>query len=149
FLDHVRALCAQHKKDYYDRLTYVAADRSEQMLVDACRHGVFAHHPGRYLLRVADALEPERALLGDVALARGGPRPFRAVFLNYLLDCLPAAVLEVNGDQVRQLCVRTCLARGVHLPDHTDLSADDLARRAASTKEEDRRELLALYGFMA
>jgi hypothetical protein len=71
------------------------------------------------------------------------------VFLNYLLDCLPAAVLEVEGETVRQLCVRTCLARGVNLADHTDLSADDLARRAASTREEDRRELLELYGFLA
>ena len=25
-----------------------------------------------------------------------GGKPFRAVFLNYLLDCLPAAVLEME-----------------------------------------------------
>ena len=48
FLDIFRDLCARHDKDYYDRLTYVAADRSEGMLLDAARHGVFANHPGRY-----------------------------------------------------------------------------------------------------
>ena len=42
-------------------------------------------------------------------------KPLRAVFLNYLLDCLPAAVLELEGDAVQQLCVRTCVARNVKL----------------------------------
>src|SRR5882724_6215765 len=32
FLDALKELCQQHKKDYYHRLTYVAADRSERML---------------------------------------------------------------------------------------------------------------------
>src|SRR5205809_118756 len=58
FLDAFRDLCGQHGKDYYERLRYVAADRSEKMLLDACRHGTFFNHPGRYLLRVADALCP-------------------------------------------------------------------------------------------
>jgi hypothetical protein len=38
------------------------------MLRDAVRFGVFAHHPGRYLLRVVDAFEPERALAGEIWL---------------------------------------------------------------------------------
>ena len=36
-------------KNYYDRLCYVAADRSERMLLDVLRHGVLGNHPGRYL----------------------------------------------------------------------------------------------------
>ncbi len=148
FLDAFRDLCLQHGKDYYDRLCYVAADRSEQMLVDACRHGIFAHHPGRYLLRVVDALQPER-LLTDVALARQGPRPFRAVFLNYLLDCLPATVLEVDAHAVRQLAVRACLARGIDLSEHTPLSAAQLAHCAASGDSQQQQELLAIYGLLA
>src|SRR5260370_27772632 len=32
FLDAFRDLCAQHGRDYYERLCYIAADRSEQML---------------------------------------------------------------------------------------------------------------------
>src|SRR5438874_1290954 len=55
---------------------------------------------------------------------------FRAVFLNYLLDCLPAAVLEFDGDAVRQLYVRTCVARNVRLADYTDLTPQQLRERA-------------------
>ncbi len=146
FLDSLRSLCRQHRKDYYERLTYIAADRSERMLHDVLRHGVLAEHPGRYRVRQVDALHPE-TLLGDVGFADVGhvfnvpgtgghvqnvPHSgrLRAVFLNYLLDCLPAAVLELDGDAVRQLCVRTCIARNVRLADDTDLTAEQLRERA-------------------
>ena len=66
FLDHMQELSRQHKKDYYQRLTYTAADRSERMLTDVLRHGVLAHHPGRYRVRQVDAMKPE-ILAGDVA----------------------------------------------------------------------------------
>src|SRR5580704_17091521 len=59
FLDWFRHLSDEAGKDYYDRLCYVAADRSARMLRDAGRHGVFQNHPGRYRLRLADALQPE------------------------------------------------------------------------------------------
>ena len=107
FLDAFKELCAREGKDYYRRLTYVAGDRSERMLADACRHGVFANHPGHYLIRVVDAMDPRRFVIGDPAIP--GERPFRAVFLNYLLDCLPAADLKIKSGEVRQLYVRTCL----------------------------------------
>lgn len=148
FLDAFRALCARHGKDYYGRLTYVLADRSERMLLDVVRHGVLAGHPGRYLLRTADALDPAAGLLGDVALG-GAARPFRAVFLNYLLDCLPAAALELADGEVRQLWVRTCLARGVDLAEYTDLGVEDLRRRAASPDPDGQRELAALSPMFA
>lgn len=148
FLDHFRDLCAARKKDCYDRLTYVLADRSERMLRDVARHGVLAAHPGRYRLRLADALQP--ADLARDLLFRGcGPVPLRAVCLNYLLDCLPAAVLELDGESVKQLCVRTCLARGVRLADHTELTLAQLARRAASTDPRHRDDLLEVYGLFA
>ena len=59
-------------------------------------------------------------------------QPLRAVFLNYLLDCLPAAVLELDGEAVRQLCVRTCVARNVRLADYTDLTAEQLRQRGGA-----------------
>jgi tetratricopeptide (TPR) repeat protein len=149
FLDWFRDLCGKEGKDYYDRLTYVAADRSEKMLLDACRHGVFADHPGRYRIRVVDAMDPGRHLPHDLALHKAGPRPLRAVFLNYLLDCLPAAVLEVQGDEVKQLCVRTCLARGLRLEDHTDLTDKQLTERAKTYAAQDQRDLLEVYGLFA
>jgi tetratricopeptide (TPR) repeat protein len=155
FLDHLRDLCDREGKDYYDRLTYVAADRSERMLRDLCTHGIFANHPGRYRLRVVDALSPERDLAPDAqpvtteSTTEGTPvplcTPFRAVFLNYLLDCLPATFLELDGQEgVRQLCVQTCLARDVRLEQYTDLQVEDLRRLAASEAREDRKVLLGL-----
>lgn len=114
FLDAFRDLCTQHQNDYYDRLCYIAADRSPRMLLDACRHGVLAEHPGRCVLRLLDAMQPAE-LLKDRLFQDHLGRPLRTVFLNYLLDCLPAAVLQVEGDQVKQLCVRTCVARNIRL----------------------------------
>jgi tetratricopeptide (TPR) repeat protein len=180
FLDHMQDLSRQHKKDYYQRLIYTAADRSERMLTDVLRHGVLANHPGRYRMRQIDAMQPE-VLLRDVEFLRaeqpqppplfiggmreelppaesgpvylGGMReklkPFRAVFLNYLLDCLPAAVLRFDGDKVQQLHVRTVVARNVRLKDYTDLTAEQLRRRAAAGTPQAKRDLLEVYGLFA
>jgi len=149
FLDAFRDLCWQHGKDYYDRLCYIAADRSEQMLRDVCRHGVLAGHPGRYRLRQVDAMRPGASLPADVAFRNHQGKPFRAVFLNYLLDCLPAAVLEITDAQIKQVCVRTCLARNVKLDDFTELSVEALAERARSTDPAARQDLLEVYGLFA
>jgi hypothetical protein len=148
-LDAFRGLCQEEGKDYYDRLCYIAADRSERMLRDACRQGIFAAHPGRYLLRVADAGDLGRGLAAELGRMGCGPRALRAVFLNYLLDCLPAAVLDVAGDECRQLCVRTCLARGVRLEQHTDVTLEQLRRLATSTDPRAEDELLQIYPLLA
>ena len=147
FMDAFKALCAQQSKDYYRRLTYVAGDRSERMLADACRHGIFVNHPGHYFIRVVDAMEPRAYLVGDPAIP--GDQPFRAVFLNYVMDSLPAADLKIRDGEVSQLCVRTCLARNVHLPEYTRLTPQDLARKARSQSTADRRDLLQLSGLLA
>jgi tetratricopeptide (TPR) repeat protein len=149
FLDAFRELCQQHQKDWYGRLTYIAADRSERMLHDVARHGVLAHHPGRYRLRLLDAMHPGERLPHDLMFRGKSGRPLRAVFLNYLLDCLPAAVLEFDGDQVKQLCVRTCVARNVRLQDYTDLTAEALAERAKKNDAQSQHELLEVYGLFA
>ena len=75
--------------------------------------------------------------------------PLRGVFLNYLLDCLPAAVLALDGDDVRQLCVRTCVARNVRLADFTDMPLGLLQEKAKSTDPQGRQELLEVYGLFA
>ncbi len=190
FLESFRDLCQKHDKDYYDRLCYIAADKSERMLLDVLRHGVLANHPGRWRVRQVDALEPEK-ILRDVVFgvgqdsdpvetsgqernpilraseARDGQERnpvlrgsgagdgqdrnpvLRAVFLNYLLDCLPAAMLEHDGDSVKQLCVRTCVARNVRLEDFTDMKIEQLNERAKSHELRDRQELLEVYGLFA
>jgi hypothetical protein len=147
FLDAFRALSRQHGVDYYDRLVYVAGDYSARMLRDSGRHGTFAGHPGRYRLRVVDALDPA-AGLGQDGSGQDGP-PFRAVFLNYLLDCLPAAVLEDAPDGPRQLCVRTCLARGLDPERDTPFGLQGLLARARSTDPAARRELLEVFPLLA
>jgi hypothetical protein len=149
FLDAFRTLCAREGKDYYDRLCYVAGDYSEAMLRDAVRHGIFANHPGRYVLRVVDALAPEKTLAADPFYASAGSRPFHAVILNYLLDCLPAAVLRVEGDEVRQLCVRSCLARGADLSERGELTVEDLARLAASGGPHSHADLRRAHDLLA
>lgn len=152
FLDCFRDLCLEHGKDYYNRLCYIGADKSQRMLLDLCRHGVLAGHPGRYRLRLVDALQPDEGLLADVAFDLGGKNsapPFRAIFLNYLLDCLPAAVLEFDGEATKQLCVRTLLARNIALEDHTDMTLDQLRQRAASSGPKARDDLLEVYGLFA
>jgi tetratricopeptide (TPR) repeat protein len=94
-------------------------------------------------------MEPDRYLPKD-ALFRGRTgKSFRAVFLNYLLDCLPAAILEFDGAQVKQLCVRTCLARNVNLADHTDMSLEALRLRAKANDPQSRDELMEVYGLFA
>jgi tetratricopeptide (TPR) repeat protein len=145
FLDQMKALSRQHKVDYYERLTYIAADRSPRMLHDVLQHGVLAEHPGRYCVRQVDAM----ALGGVGSRESGLGKKLRAVFLNYLLDCLPAAVLRFEGEVVKQLCVRTCVARNVRLADYTDLTPAQLRQRALAAEGRARDELLEVYGLFA
>jgi hypothetical protein len=72
--------------------------------------------------------------------------PLRAVFLNYLLDALPVAVLRMKDGATSELCVRTCLARGVELARHTNLTVEQLAARAVSTDRTERAALVDLFG---
>jgi tetratricopeptide (TPR) repeat protein len=148
FLDHFQVCCRQQKKDYYQRLTYIAADRSARMLTDVLRHGVLAGHVGRFRVRQVDAMQPDDLLPLDVGLPQG-EKPLRAIFLNYLLDCLPCAVLKFESDKPTQLCVRTCVARSVKLSDFTDLSAEQLRKRAKSNDPKSRQDLLEVYGLFA
>ena len=128
----MRELCRQHKKDYYDRLTYIAADRSERMLHDVLRHGVLGGHPGRYRVRQVDAMEPEGRAGSGCEVGAGRTRASgcgRCFSTTCSIACRPRCC-ELDGDAVRQLCVRTCVARNVRLADYTDLTAEQLRQRA-------------------
>jgi hypothetical protein len=74
FLDCIRELSRRHKKDYYDLLTYIAANRSERMLHDVLRHGVLSGHPGRYCVRVLDAMQLRGEAIGARDEAADGYR---------------------------------------------------------------------------
>jgi tetratricopeptide (TPR) repeat protein len=148
FLDEFQNLCLKNGEDYYDRLCYVAGDYSDRMLRDGSKNGVFANHPGRFYLRVVNALDPVADLQRDFQFCES-PRPFQAVFLNYLLDCLPATVLRFSDSDIAQLFVRTCLARGVDLAQHTKMSAEELSEIARSTDPKVKRELQEVYSLFA
>ncbi len=135
FLDVFRRLCRTNEKDYYQRLYYVAADSSLQILEDLAASGVLADHAGRYEIRTIDATQLEACDADS----------FRAVFLNYILDSLPAAVLEVDESSVAQLYLRTYLARCTNLKDHTDLDLAEIIRRATSVAREPKRKLINLF----
>jgi tetratricopeptide (TPR) repeat protein len=149
FLSEFQGICKSRGKDYYGRLQYVAADKSQPMLDDLARHGMLDAHAGRHQFCRVDAerigadLAP---LVGQGGPAEGG---FCAVFLNYMLDSLPAAVLRLDGQGASQLCVRTSLARGIDLRDFTPLTVDEVRERAASTDPARRAELVGLYRVLA
>jgi hypothetical protein len=172
FLDHFQEQARRHRTDYYDRVVYIAADRSERMLQDLLRHGVLSGHPGRYRVRQVDAMRPEELLrelasgVGYVSNLPGGdghvgnvpPQgPLRAVFLNYLLDCVPAAVLEFDGERVRQLCADVrrapCAIGGLHRLDRRAAAAAGAKQKPAiripkqipSTKSERTNERLTQH----
>jgi tetratricopeptide (TPR) repeat protein len=149
FLDRFQELSAAAGSDYYDRLCYVAVDRSKKMLLDAVRHGIFGNHAGRYVLRVADANESFCELLSDIAFENRNGSPFAAVFLNYLLDCLPAAVVQISGTSIRQLYVKTYLGRDVRLRDFTDLAVEELVALAGAPDTDGLERLAPLYGLFA
>jgi len=149
FLGAFQELCQARGKPYYERLHYVAADKSQPMLDDLARHGMLDAHAGRFQLCRVDA---ERIGL-DLAplVGQGGPADggFCAVFLNYVLDGLPAAVLRLDGQGASQLCVRTSLARGIRLADFTPLTAEQVQERARSDNPAQRAELVGLHRVLA
>jgi tetratricopeptide (TPR) repeat protein len=70
------------------------------------------------------------------------------VFLNYLLDCLPACVVKVDADEVQLLHARTCLPPGLNWRSHLPASPEELRQLAASSDPALRRELLPVYPLM-
>jgi tetratricopeptide (TPR) repeat protein len=101
-LDSFRELCAEQGVDCYQRLAYVVTDVSPATVRHWQERGLFAEHEGHVTCVVADANAP--GLPGD--------GPLRAVFCNYLLDVLPAAVVRRGQHgEIEQLCVRTHLAK--------------------------------------
>jgi len=147
FLDWFQALCSSAGKDYYDRLVYIAADRHEKILQDLCRNGVFAGHPGRYLLRVVDAVAPGLALRDDLAFMNCADRPFDAVFLNYVLDCLPATILEVDATDVKSICTRARVSDEQELQ-RAGYTVTDLIRMVKSEDPRGADELSTLGGLV-
>ena len=143
FLDAFQMICAVEHKDFYDRLTYHVSDGSPRTIEQWQQVGQFDRHTGHVIVGRCDARHPValQAAGGEVVDLKG----LRAVFTNYILDVLPAAVVRSDNGQAQQLCVRTIL------DDETDLArlegqldADAVQRLAASTDPSERVKLLPL-----
>ncbi|HVC95269.1 MAG TPA: hypothetical protein VND64_16355 [Pirellulales bacterium] len=166
-LDAFRDLCDERQKDFYDRLCFVLADSSKQMLDDIERAGVLGPHRDRCRLLHADARDIARALaevcadggsaakpavgsgveVGSLTTSATRVGPLSAVFLNYVLDSLPAAMLEFDGDVVKELRVRTCLARNFNARNGLGLTPEAIAQRAATRAPDARRTLIDFYPY--
>jgi len=150
FLDEFRSLCRDSGKDYYERLCYVAADRSPQMLEDLNRRGTLASHAGHCEVLEADAMKPNLGLADWLAShAAENSGGIRAVFLNYVLDSLPATILQIEPAGASELQVETALARGIDLSEHTRMSWTEIIRQAHSVDPTDKAALAELYGLFA
>ena len=99
FLDEFRALCQRHGRDFYDRLTMHVTDGSPSSVTRWSEAGMFADHSAHVTTAVCDAETPDAAAGG----------PLRAVFANYVLDSLPAAVLRWSAGGWQQLCARASI----------------------------------------
>jgi tetratricopeptide (TPR) repeat protein len=120
-LDGLRRRCAEHGRDYYDRLTLVLADSSSAMLDAIVAGGVLSEHAGRFELRRVDPRRPA------VAAEQG---ELRAVFLNYVLDNLPTSLVRRGPAGLEQLCVRFRVGPGIEMGDYTTLAPAQLAEHA-------------------
>jgi tetratricopeptide (TPR) repeat protein len=84
---------------------------------------------------------------GSLTTSATGMGRLCAVFLNYVLDSLPAAVLEFDGDVVKELRVRTCLARNFNAKNGLGLTPETIAQRAGTRAPAARRTLIDLYPY--
>jgi tetratricopeptide (TPR) repeat protein len=133
FLDEFQILCEREGKDFYNRLTYVVTDRSPRTVEQWREYGIFTPHQSRVTTRVCHAHD-----LPDVL-----HNPLRAIFCNYLLDVLPAAILRRHEDGWRQLCQRAWIRDDAALlSQYTPLSFDEL-RGLASVRDEPATAQLA------
>ena len=133
-LDEFRDLCRSHERDFYDRLVFHVTDRSAESVRHWSASGIFADHAAHVRTAVCDAETP----------APGLDRPLRAVFANYLLDSLTAAVLRRAGDGWQQLCARATVREDAAAAMGFGHRADWLRQVARADRTEALVELLPL-----
>ena len=137
-LDEFRDLCRRHGRDFYDRLVFHVTDRSAHSVQHWSTCGVLADHGAHVRTTVCDAEAPAPAI----------GRPLRAVFANYVLDSLPAAVLRRTGETWQQLCARATVREAVANALGFTNRADRLRQAARSDRTEELAELLPLLPFL-
>ena len=137
-LDEFRDLCQRHGRDFYDRLSFHVTDRSPRTVQHWSDCGVFGDHIPHVTTAVCDAAKP--ALDAD--------RPLRAVFANYVLDSLPAAVLRRSGSGWQRLCARAAIRDEGRFACGRGRSVEWMREMARSDRIEDLVDLLPLLPFL-
>ena len=150
-LDAFKAICEQEARPFYQRLLLVVTDRSRRTVAQWRDVGLFEAHRDRVLLATCDAQNPSSLLPLDLASAP----PFdladvMAVYANYVLDVLPAAIVRRAGDRIEELHVRTVISPDADLlAQQTTLTREQIGALARSELVEDRARLLPLIGLLA
>jgi len=151
FLDVFRSICRQEHRDFYDRLLYLASDRSPRTVEQWNERGQFEEHmTGEFPhveLGVCDALDPVQ-----FRPLSGPPRQLsnlRGVFCNYILDVLPATVLR-NGDQgPEELQIRTHLTTDRQLlAQYTRLTVAQIRELAQAATAAEKAQLIPLMSLL-
>lgn len=119
-LDEFETLCRRGSHSFYERLTYVATDRSPATVEFWRKCGIFAPHGKHVRIVSGDALKP----------ASLSPGPLRAVFCNYLLDTLPSDTFRRTESGWERLHVRAWLNAEEVLPQVCALSVEELCECA-------------------
>lgn len=149
-LDAFKAICDQERRPFYERLLLVVTDRSPRTVEQWREVGLFSAHRDRVLLATCDARNPSSLTPLDPASAP----PFdladlMAVYANYVLDVLPAAIVRRAGDGIEELYVRTVISPDADLlAQHTTLTREHIGALARSERAEDRARLLPLTGLL-
>jgi tetratricopeptide (TPR) repeat protein len=142
-LDAFRSVCQQEGYDYYERLTYFVSDHSPQTVKQWQERDLFAEHAVHVHTGTCDAQHP--AVFRDLADITLSLTALQAVFANYVLDVLPAAIVHAGASGPEQLCVRTHLMQHqALLRQYTALGLEEVRALAASEDPAQRARLIPL-----
>lgn len=145
FLEAFAAICLKEGAAYYDQLVYLVTDASRRTVEQWIERDIFGAHVGHVALGVADALCAEQVEWARIPNTSAPPQleGLAAVFTNYLLDVMPAAVVRRAAAGPEQLCVRTSLLDDPSVvAQYTHRTAEEI-RRCAEDPEA-RSSLLPL-----
>jgi len=144
FLESFQRLCADEGETFHEQLIYYVTDRSPATVAQWKELGLFEG-----MRAVPGCGDARRPLLWETD---GGPMELaniRAVFCNYGLDSLPAAILRRGANGPEEFCVRTHLTadqarlRRAYAPDLDEL------RNMAGRLDAGLLDLVSLFEFEA
>ncbi len=150
-LDRFAALCREHGRDYYERLTWYASDGTPRMVQDAQKNGVFERHAGRVVLAVVDALDPTRLTRLDDGTTVELTGRLRAIFHTYLLCVLPANLFRRSRTGIERaeswgaVVAQTVLDKVADLPLFATLTAEQVQTLAQQRDPGALAQLVPLY----